>query len=154
VPAWLTLITYVFPHGAWWHVTLNLLGLCCLGRLAEPALGAGRFLLAYFASGLVCGISLVLLAPSWTKPAAGASGAIAGVLGGFLAMRLRRPPGWGRPLLLEELAGVFWVALWLLLRTPPPAPDRPTALLQMEFVPDQPTAPWQRDWLGAARKGR
>jgi len=129
VPAWLTLLTYVFPHWAWWHVAMNMLGLWCLGRLAEPVMGTRKFLLAYFASGVVCGMSIVLLVPSWTKPTAGASGAIAGVLGGFLAMRWSRPLRWGIPLLVVELFSVFGVVLWLLLRTTPTELDRPSALL-------------------------
>jgi membrane associated rhomboid family serine protease len=108
---------------------MNMMGLWCLGRLAEPIMGSGRFLLAYFTSGVACGLSIVLLGPSWTNPAAGASGAIAGVLGGFLAMRLSGRPRLSISIRLIEVVSVIGGVLWLLLRTPPPAPDRPSALL-------------------------
>ena len=42
VPAWLTLVTYIFPHRAWWHVTMNMAGLWFFGRLAEPIMGPKR----------------------------------------------------------------------------------------------------------------
>jgi membrane associated rhomboid family serine protease len=129
VPAWATLVTYQFPHGAWWHLTLNLLGLLLLGRLAEPVLGTWQFALGYVASGIVCGVTIVVLGPSWTRPFVGASGAICGVLGGFLALRLELRPGWTSVLLGGELAGAVGLTLWVLLRASPAEPDRCSALL-------------------------
>src|SRR6478735_3686081 len=71
VPAWLTLITYMFPHGAWWHVTMNMAGLWSFGRLAEPIMGTRRFLFAYLASGVLTGLVTVILGPHWSRPFAG-----------------------------------------------------------------------------------
>jgi membrane associated rhomboid family serine protease len=132
VPAWLTLITYIFPHRAWWHVTMNMAGLWCFGRLAEPIMGTRRFLFAYVASGVVTGLVVVFLGPQWTRPAAGASGAISGILGSFLALRLPRWPILDRrnlAVLTIESACLLGVVAWLLVRMPPQVPDRMSALM-------------------------
>jgi membrane associated rhomboid family serine protease len=132
VPAGLTLVTYLFPHGAWWHVTLNMAGLWFFGRLAEPIMGTGRFLFAYLASGVVTGLVIVVLGPHWTKPVAGASGAMSGVLGASLALRL---PRWtfsdrrNLAALALESASLLGVVAWLLGRTSPRVPDRMSALM-------------------------
>jgi membrane associated rhomboid family serine protease len=132
VPAWLTLVSYMFPHGAWWHVTTNMAGLWCFGRLAEPLMGSRRFLLAYLASGVLTGLVIVYLGPHWTKPAAGASGAISGILGAFLALRLPRWPVRDRrnlAVLAIESACLVGIVAWLLVRTQPRVPDRMSALM-------------------------
>ena len=132
VPAWLTLVTYIFPHGAWWHVTMNMAGLWFFGRLAEPIMGTKRFLFTYVASGVVTGLVVVHLGPHWTKPVAGASGAISGILGAFLALRLPRWPMRDRrnlAVLAIESACLLGVVAWLLVRTPPQVPDRMSALM-------------------------
>ena len=127
VPVWLTLFTYVFPHGGWWHVSMNMAGLWFFGRHAEPEMGTRRFTLGYFASGVVTGLAIVLLIPSSTRPAAGASGAICGILGAALASRvphwpLRDPRNLG--LLGLEAACLVGIIAWMMIRTPSPLPDR------------------------------
>jgi membrane associated rhomboid family serine protease len=137
VPAWLTLVTYMFPHGGWWHVTMNMAGLWCFGRLAEPLMGSRRFLLVYFASGVLTGLVIVFLGPHWTKPMVGASGAISGILGTFLALRL---PHWetrdrGNLVVLAlESACLLGFVAWLPVRTEPQAPDRMSSLM-WHFIP-------------------
>jgi membrane associated rhomboid family serine protease len=132
VPAWLTLVTYIFPHRAWWHVATNMAGLWFFGGMAEPLMGTKRFLFAYVASGVVTGLVIVFLGPHWTKPAAGASGAISGILGAFFALRLPRWPMRDRrnlAVLAIESASLLGVVARLLVRTPPQAPDRMSALM-------------------------
>jgi membrane associated rhomboid family serine protease len=149
VPSWLTLVTYMFPHGAWWHITMNMAGLWFFGRIAEPLMGTGRFVLAYIASGVVTGLVIVWLGPRWTKPVAGASGAISGILGAVLALRLPRwPPGDRRNLgvLAVESACLLGVVAWLLVRTTPRVPDRMSALMWHLI-------PFLAGWMGI-RAGR
>src|SRR5262245_28572069 len=56
VPAWSTLVTYLFPHKGSWHVTMNMAGLWFFGRLAEPLMGSRRFWITYVASGVLAGL--------------------------------------------------------------------------------------------------
>jgi membrane associated rhomboid family serine protease len=150
LPAWLTLVTYMFPHGSWWHVATNMAGLWCFGRVAEPLMGSRRFLVTYLASGVLTGLVIVLLGPHWTKPVAGASGAISGVLGAFLALRLPRWPVRDRRSLAVpalESACILGVVAWLLLRSPPAVPDRMSALMWHLI-------PFLAGWAGVRMGGR
>jgi membrane associated rhomboid family serine protease len=149
VPAWLTLVTSMFPHGGWWHVSTNMAGLWFLGQLAEPALGTRRFAFAYLASGVVTGLTIVLLVPLSTKPAGGASGAICGAFGAFLALRLPRRPVRDRRNLLSlaiESVILLGVAVWLLGRTPPPTPPGRLTALMWHAIPFLTGWFWVRVW--------
>jgi membrane associated rhomboid family serine protease len=111
---------------------MNMAGLWCLGRIAEPLIGTARFLFAYVAAGVVTGLVIVFLVPHWTTPVAGASGAISGILGLFLALRLPRWPLSDRrnlAILATESAFLLGIVAWLLVRTPPQVPDRMSALM-------------------------
>lgn len=80
--------TYMFCHGDFWHLFLNLWSLLIFGPLVEHGLGAKRFLRLYFASGLLgaaCWLPLNLLAFDMghmrvAPSVVGASGAIFGVM--------------------------------------------------------------------------
>ncbi len=77
------LITHMFLHGGWLHIIGNMLYLWVFGDNVEDRLGSGRYLLFYLLCGIVAAIGQGLVAPA---PMLGASGAIAGVLGGYLVL--------------------------------------------------------------------
>ncbi len=85
-PAWLTLFTSMFMHGGWMHLIGNMLFLWIFGNNLEDALGKVRFLIFYLACGLVAAAAHVFSAPESLVPTLGASGAIGGVLGGYLLL--------------------------------------------------------------------
>jgi membrane associated rhomboid family serine protease len=126
-PAWLTLLSYTFLHSGFFHLLANMACLWVFGILAEPLMGTKRFALTYLAFGVVTGITIVAIIPLWTNPMVGASGAISGILGAFLAMHFSKRNGRGRRnvvvLLLEALA-LLAVAAWFLVRPTPSEPDR------------------------------
>lgn len=98
------LVTAMFLHFGVVHLAVNLWALWIFGPLFEQLAGSGRFLVLYLASGLLGGAATALVAEPGTV-AAGASGAIFGLLGAFLVLgwRLRdRPQGraWLRNALL------------------------------------------------------
>lgn len=80
----LTLFSAMFIHGGWMHIIGNMLYLWIFGNNVEDLLGPVRFLLFYFACGLVAAATQILPAPNSTIPMVGASGAVAGVLGAYL----------------------------------------------------------------------
>lgn len=88
--------------------------------------------MVYPCFGIITGLTIVLLGPHWTRPFVGASGAISGVLGTFLALHLSGLLRRGRynlmALVVESLC-LLSVAGLLLSRTPPAEADRPTAFL-------------------------
>jgi len=83
----LTLIPFfssMFLHAGFVHLLSNMWFLWIFGDNLEATLGEIKFLLLYFFSGLAGGLLQYLLIINSTIPNLGASGAIAGVLGGYL----------------------------------------------------------------------
>jgi membrane associated rhomboid family serine protease len=81
---WITLLTSMFLHGSWLHIIGNMIYLWAFGPAIEDAMGRGRYLLFYFAGGLVAMIAQVAANPYSKIPTLGASGAIAAVMGAFI----------------------------------------------------------------------
>jgi membrane associated rhomboid family serine protease len=83
---WLTPLTSMFLHGGWGHLLGNALFLWVFGNNVEDSMGRGRFLVFYLSCGLAAAAAQVLVGPSSPVPMVGASGAISGVLGGYLLL--------------------------------------------------------------------
>lgn len=81
-----TFLTSMFLHGGWLHLAGNLLFLWVFGDNLEDAMGHLWFLIFYIASGVAAGVAQMLPDPGSGVPMVGASGAIAGVMGGYLLM--------------------------------------------------------------------
>ncbi len=81
-----TLVTSLFLHGGFMHIIGNMLFLWIFGDNLEDLMGHWRFLLFYLACGIGAGLVHVAMAPYSTVPTVGASGAIAGVMGGYLLL--------------------------------------------------------------------
>jgi membrane associated rhomboid family serine protease len=86
LPFWSTLLTSMFLHGGWMHLGGNMLYLWIFGDNLEKVMGAGRFVIFYLACGLAASFAHIIFGPGSTIPAVGASGAISGVLGGYLLL--------------------------------------------------------------------
>lgn len=84
VPGPATLVTALFLHGSWLHLASNMVFLCIFGRPLEAAIGTLRYVVFYLTAGILSCLAQVAAAPASEVPMIGASGAIAGVLGGFL----------------------------------------------------------------------
>ena len=85
-PWWVTVFTSMFLHGGILHIAFNMLFLWIFGNNVEDSMGRPRFLLFYLLAGVVAAYTQALLTAGSTVPAIGASGAIAGVLGGYLLL--------------------------------------------------------------------
>ncbi len=85
-PFWTTLLTSMFLHGGWGHLGGNMLFLWIFGDNLEHRLGHWRFLIFYLVCGLAAGLAHIIFNASSGVPTVGASGAISGVLGGYLVM--------------------------------------------------------------------
>ena len=80
------LLTSMFLHGGWLHLAGNMLFLWIFGDNLEDTLGHLGFLTFYLLSGLAAGGAQILTDPWSNVPMVGASGAIAGVMGGYLLL--------------------------------------------------------------------
>ena len=83
----ITLVTSLFLHGGFVHLSGNLIYLWVFGGAVEDVLGHVRFFFFYIACGAMGSLTHTVLFPSSTIPSIGASGSIAGVLGAFLVLR-------------------------------------------------------------------
>lgn len=77
------LITSMFLHAGWGHFVGNMLYLWIFGDNVEDKLGHFRYFIFYLMCGLLAGLAQIYSKPEANVPLIGASGAIAGVLGGY-----------------------------------------------------------------------
>ncbi len=82
----LTLISSMFLHGGWMHLGGNMLFLYIFGDNLEARMGKIKFLLFYLVSGFAASYAQIFADPTSMIPNVGASGAIAGVMGGYLLL--------------------------------------------------------------------
>ncbi|KGX88878.1 rhomboid family protein [Pontibacillus litoralis] len=78
---WWRILSSMFIHIGFLHITLNMLALHVLGTAVEKMFGSIRFLFIYFIGGIVGGLASFAFTPN---VAAGASGAIYGLFGALL----------------------------------------------------------------------
>ncbi len=81
-----TPFTSMFLHGGLLHLLGNMWFLHVFGDNVEDVLGKGRYILFYVGTGLAAVAAQVMTDPSSTVPMIGASGAISGVLAGYLVL--------------------------------------------------------------------
>jgi len=87
VPVYFTLITSMFMHGGWAHLLGNMLFLWVFGDNIENRIGHMRYLIFYLVCGIIASLCHVFISGSDSSiPSLGASGAISGVLGGYLLL--------------------------------------------------------------------
>ena len=80
------LFTSMFLHGGFMHIAGNMLFLWVFGDNMEDEMGHLGFLLFYLAGGIGAGLAQYVGEPLSPIPMVGASGAIAGVMGGYLLL--------------------------------------------------------------------
>jgi len=90
---YLTLLTSMFMHGGWAHIFGNMLFLWIFGDNIEDRLGHVKYAIFYLVCGILASLAHVIStaalsnnASSLLVPSLGASGAISGVLGGYMLL--------------------------------------------------------------------
>jgi membrane associated rhomboid family serine protease len=90
IPVYFTLVTRMFMHGSWGHIFGNMLYLFIFGDNLENRLGRTKFFMFYMLTGVIASLSHVMSTfffnQSSIVPSLGASGAISGVLGGYILL--------------------------------------------------------------------
>jgi membrane associated rhomboid family serine protease len=86
IATWLTPFTAMFTHAGLLHLGGNMLFLWIFGNNVEDSMGPARFVVFYLVGGLAATALQLAVGASSTTPNLGASGAIAGVLGGYIVM--------------------------------------------------------------------
>jgi membrane associated rhomboid family serine protease len=81
-----SIFTSMFLHGGWMHLIGNMWFLWIFGDNVEEQLGTIRFIIFYLVVGVAGALAQAFSLPSSMAPMIGASGAIAGVLGGYVML--------------------------------------------------------------------
>ena len=94
---YLTLIISMFMHGGIAHIAGNMLFLWIFGDNLEHTLGHVRYAIFYLVTGIIASLAHVVTTQMFATdpaslliPSLGASGAISGVLGGYLVVHPKR----------------------------------------------------------------
>ena len=82
----LTIVSSMFLHGGFLHLGSNMLYLWIFGDNVEDAMGKFRFIIFYLLCGMAAALTQALIDPSSPIPLIGASGGIAGILGGYIIL--------------------------------------------------------------------
>jgi len=93
VGSYWSLLTHQFLHGGWLHIISNMWALWIFGDNVEHRIGHFRYLIFYLLTGILASLAHVATSVMFATdpsslliPSLGASGAISGVLGGYLLM--------------------------------------------------------------------
>ena len=86
LPVYFNFLSSMFMHGDIMHIFGNMLFLWIFGDNLENLLGHIRFAVFYIVCGFAAALAQIVMEPSSAIPMLGASGAISGVLGGYLLL--------------------------------------------------------------------
>ena len=111
-----TLLVAMFMHGSFMHLFGNMLFLWIFGDNVEDDLGHGRYTGFYLVTGLAASLAHVVstftLGDNPYIPSLGASGAISGVMGGYLVLHPHRRVRVVMLRMLTDVPGYIAVGLW------------------------------------------
>jgi membrane associated rhomboid family serine protease len=112
----ITIFTSMFMHGGWLHLAGNMLYLWIFGDNVEDRFGHAKFTLFYLICGIAATLAQVAFSAGSNIPNLGASGAIAGVLGGYLILF---PRGQVRVLMgrgVVPMPALVVIGMWIVLQ--------------------------------------
>jgi membrane associated rhomboid family serine protease len=111
-----TIFTSMFMHAGWMHLLGNMLFLWIFGDNVEDRLGRAKFLIFYLVCGIAATLAQVAVSAESSIPNLGASGAISGVLAGYLVLF---PKGRVRVLMrggVVSFPALVVIGLWIVLQ--------------------------------------
>jgi membrane associated rhomboid family serine protease len=116
----LSLLSFMFLHGGFWHLLGNMWFLYIFGDNVEDRLGPFRYLSFYLLCGITSGLTHLLFNLHSNVPTIGASGAIAGVMGAYLILHPHSKILTLIPIIFipwfVEIPAYFFLGLWFVLQ--------------------------------------
>lgn len=109
----LTLITYQFLHGGLFHLASNMYFLHILGNNLESALGRLHFAAFYLLCGVAGALAHLIVNPRTAIPMIGASGAIAGVMAGYMVIFRRARLTFMFIIWQKKLSAAWYMLIWV-----------------------------------------
>lgn len=120
ISVYITLLTSIFMHGGLMHIFGNMLFLWIFGDNLEDKIGHVRYLAFYLVCGLIASLAHVFFTIAFGAnpyiPSLGASGAISGVLGGYLLLFPRNQVRVIMLRFLTTVPAIVAIGLWFLLQ--------------------------------------
>lgn len=117
---YVTLLSSMFMHGSLMHLLGNMLFLWIFGDNVEDDLAHGRYTAFYLVTGVLASLSHVIstfvIGDNPYVPSLGASGAISGVMGGYLVLHPHRRVRVLMLRMVTEVPGYVAVGLWFLFQ--------------------------------------
>ncbi|MER3524266.1 MAG: rhomboid family intramembrane serine protease [Ignavibacteria bacterium] len=117
---YLTLLTSMFMHGGLAHLGGNMLYLWIFGDNIEDRLGHLRYVVFYLVTGIIASLAHVFSTVTFGGdafiPSLGASGAISGVLGGYLVLFPGRQVRVIMLNMLTEVPSLLAIGLWFVFQ--------------------------------------
>ena len=120
LPYYLTILTAMFVHSGLLHIASNMIYLTVFGDNVEDLMGPGFYSVFYLLCGLAASLVQIAADPTSMIPNVGASGAIAGVLAGYL---LLLPTGKVRIFFflppfsrIARIPALFFISLWFVIQ--------------------------------------
>jgi membrane associated rhomboid family serine protease len=115
-----TLLTSMFMHGSLMHLLGNMLFLWIFGDNVEDDLSHGRYTAFYLLTGVIASLAHVVSTFVFGNnpfiPSLGASGAISGVMGGYLVLHPHRRVRVIMLRMLTDVPGYVAVGLWFVFQ--------------------------------------
>lgn len=119
-PVYITLLTSIFMHGSIAHIFGNMLFLFIFGDNIENRIGHLRYLIFYLVCGFIASFAHILSTYMFNidpyMPSLGASGAISGVLGGYILLFPRNRVTVLLFNFLTDVPAVFALGLWFVFQ--------------------------------------
>jgi membrane associated rhomboid family serine protease len=91
LPVYFNFLSSMFMHGSIMHIFGNMLFLWIFGDNLENVIGHIRYAVFYLMCGVAAALAQIIMGPDSIIPMLGASGAISGVLGGYILLFPTRP---------------------------------------------------------------
>jgi membrane associated rhomboid family serine protease len=112
----LTLFTAMFMHAGWLHLGGNMLYLWIFGDNVEDRFGHIPFLIFYLICGVLATFAQLAFNPDSSIPNLGASGAVAGVLGGYILLFPKQSVRVLQGQRVMQVPALLVIGLWFVLQ--------------------------------------
>jgi membrane associated rhomboid family serine protease len=120
ISVYITLLTSMFMHGGLAHIFGNMLYLWIFGDNIENRIGHLRYLIFYLLCGVIASLvhvfTSVLFGSNLLIPTLGASGAISGVLGGYMMLFPNRRVRVIMFYQLVDVPAIFAIGIWFVFQ--------------------------------------
>ena len=120
LPLYSTFFTSLFVHAGLLHILSNMVFLAVFGDNVEDLLGPVPYLIFYLLCGVIASLAQIAADPASTIPNVGASGAISGVLAGYLLLlptgRVRLLIFFGFFYRITKIPALLFISVWFVIQ--------------------------------------